>query len=148
MRSTDMLLGAVVILGLGGLAIPARATGEDETAIRRAVQYYFDGSRNADSAAMRKAFQTDVAHMLFVRDGKLVDVPIPEFVRRAGERRTTGFVADTLLRRVVMVDIAGTSAVAKLETVTPAALVVDYMALLKIDGEWRIVNKIFDRLPR
>lgn len=120
----------------------------DDAGIRRAVQFYFDGSRNADSAAMRQAFQTDVAHMLFVRDGKVVDVPIPEFVRRAGERRTASFAPDTFTRRVVMVDIAGTSAIAKLETVMPNQLVVDYMSLLKIDGEWRVVNKIFDRLPR
>jgi hypothetical protein len=120
----------------------------DDAGIRRAVQFYFDGSRNADSAAMRQAFQTDVAHMLFVREGKVVDVPIPEFVRRTGARRTASFAPDTFTRRVVMVDIAGTSAIAKLETVMPNQLVVDYMSLLKIDGEWRVVNKIFDRLPR
>lgn len=137
-----MLLGGLLAL------IPAARTNPDEEGIRRAVQYYFDGSRNADSAAMRKAFQTDVAHMFFIRDGKLVDVPIPEFVRRSGERRTSTFVPDTFTRRVVMVDVAGTSAIAKLETVMPNQLVVDYMALLKIDGEWRVVTKIFDRLPR
>lgn len=135
-----------IVLGLIAL-IPAVRTNPDEAGVRRAVQYYFDGGRNADSATMRKAFQADVAHMLFVRDGKLVDVPIPEFVRRVGNR-PANFVPDTFPRRVVMVDIAGTSAVAKLETVTPTMLVVDYMSLLKIDGEWRVVNKIFDRLPR
>lgn len=124
------------------------AQSSDEAGIRRAVQFYFDGSRNADSAAMRQAFQTDVAHMLFVRDGKVVDVPIPDFVRRTGERRTAAFAPDTFTRRVVMIDVAGTSAIAKLETVTPSSLIVDYMALLKIDGDWRVVNKIYDRLPR
>ena len=147
MRVTSALAAAAV-LGTAAAVQAGTQSSTDEAGIRRAVQYYFDGSRHADSAAMRRAFQTDVAHMLYVRDGKLLDVPIPEFVRRTGERRTVGFVPDTFPRRVVMVDVAGTSAVAKLETVTPQALVVDYMSLLKIDGEWRVVNKIFDRVPR
>jgi hypothetical protein len=139
-----MVVCAAALLGL------APAQHPDDAGIRRAVQFYFDGSRHADSAAMRQAFQTDVAHMLSVRDGKVVDDPIPEFVRRTGARRAGGasFAPDTFTRRVVMVDIAGTSAIAKLETVTPSALIVDYMALLKVDGEWKVVNKIYDRLPK
>lgn len=137
-----LFLAAAASLGHAGQG------SADEAAIRQAVQYYFDGGRNADSATMRKAFQTDVAHMFYVQDGRLVDVPIPEFVRRAGARRTGSFTPDTFARRVVMVDVAGTSAVAKLETITPTNVVVDYMALLKIGGEWRIVTKIFDRIPR
>lgn len=120
---------------------------DDEAAIRQAVQYYFDGSRNADSATMRKGFRTDVAHMFFVRDSQLVDVPIPEFLARVAGGRRPGFQPDTLRRRVVMIDVAGNAAVAKLETVTPGQRVVDYMSLLKINGRWQIVTKIFDRLP-
>jgi hypothetical protein len=33
---------------------------------------------------------------------------------------------------------------AKLELKRPSSLIYDYMSLLKIDGEWLIVNKIFD----
>ena len=138
-------LGSVVITA--GFAAP-RADTADEQAVRQAVQYYFDGGRLGDSATMRKAFRTEVAHMFFVRDGNLVDVPIPEFVARTERKGTPGFAPDTFTRRVVMVDVAGTSAIAKLETVRPDQIIVDYMALLKIDGQWQIVNKIFDRLPR
>lgn len=143
----SLVLGLAVLVGGLGVTAARRQTA-DEQAIRRTVQYYFDGGRNADSATMRKAFRLDVAHMLYVRDGKLVDVPIPEFVRRIGAQRSADFQPDTFPRRVVLVDVAGTSAVAKLETVVPGRLVVDYMALLKIDGEWQIVNKIFDRVPQ
>lgn len=133
---------------LAGSATPAQTDPADEQAIRRAVQYYFDGSRDADSGVMAKGFLVSTARMLFVRDGQLVEVPIPEFLRRTAQRRTPDFQPDTFPRRVLTIDVAGTSAVAKLETVTPAALVIDYVALLKVGGEWRIVNKIFDRVPR
>jgi len=139
-------LGAAIVTAAAAAA--PRADAADEQAIRQAVQYYFDGGRLGDSATMRKAFQTDVAHMFYVRNGQLVDVPIPEFIARTERKGTPGFVADTFQRRVVLVNVAGTSAIAKLETVRPDQVIVDYMALLKIDGQWQIVNKIFDRLPR
>ena len=144
MRKTML---AVVVLATAGIGSTARTQSEDEQGIRQAVQYYFDGSRNADSATMAKGFATDVAHMLFVREGKIVDVPIPEFLGRVASQRTPEFRPDTLTRRVVSVDFAGNSGIAKLETITPTLVVVDYMALLKIDGRWKIVNKIFDRVP-
>ncbi len=45
---------------------------------------------------------------------------------------------------IVTTDRFGTVAVAKLELRPPTSVIYDYMSLLKIDGEWRIVNKIFD----
>lgn len=95
---------------------------------------------------MRKGFRTDVAHMFFVREGQLVDMPIPQFLVRVAGGRVPGVQPDTLKRSVVMIDVAGNAAVAKLETVTPDQRVVDYMSLLKINGQWQIVTKIFDRV--
>jgi hypothetical protein len=148
-----MMAGALVMaagFGIGAEtpAVPVAEMSADEQAIRQAVQYYFDGGRNADSATMGKGFESSVAHMLFVRDNKVQDVPIPDFLARIVQQRTAEFKPDNYERRVVSVDFAGNSGIAKLETVTPQNLVIDYMALLKIDGRWKIVNKIFDRVPR
>jgi hypothetical protein len=146
MKKTMMAVAAVALLGWG-MAPHQPAMSPDEEAVRRAVQHYFDGSRNADSAEMGKAFETSVAHMLFIRDSALVDVPIPEFLRRIAANHTADFKPDQNERKVAMVDIAGNSAIARLETRTRDQLVVDYMSLLKIRGNWKIVTKIFDRVP-
>jgi hypothetical protein len=147
-----MMAGALVMAagyGLGGEpASSAAPMTDDEQGIRQAVQYYFDGGRDADSAAMGKAFAQAVAHMMYVRDSQLINVPIPEFLARIHDQRTPGFRPDSNRRRVVAVDYAGSSGMAKLETITPQFVVVDYMALLKVGGRWTIVNKVFDRLPR
>ena len=148
-----MMAGALVLAAGYGLGAetgpgPAAEMSADEQGIRQAVQYYFDGSRNGDSAIMGKAFDRSVAHMLYVRENKVQDVPIPEFLGRIGQPRPAGSRPDTNQRRVVSVDFAGNSGIAKLETITPENVVIDYMALLKVDGRWWIVNKIFDRVPR
>jgi hypothetical protein len=86
--------------------------------------------------------------MLFARDGKLVVVPIAEYITRVGSDPLEPGEVDSTERRVVSVDVAGDAAVAKLELKRPDALLTDYMSLLKTDGRWVIVNKIFTRETR
>jgi Putative lumazine-binding len=132
-------------IGALALAIPlmaVRTSNPDEEAIRKVVGYYFDGGRNGDSATVAKAFNK-VAIMFFVRDS-LVQVPIfPDYLNRVA--RPAGSAPDQTVRKIVSIDITGTAAVAKLELTTANAVLTDYMSLLKINNEWKIVNKIFDR---
>lgn len=146
MRHTTLLVASAAALVLAGAA-DLSARWADEAAIRRTVQYYFDGGKNRDSVALRKAFHPE-ARMLFAKDGKLVVVPIGEYIARvAGTKLKPGEV-DSTTRRVAEVDVAGDAAIAKLELVRPDALLTDYMSLLKVDGRWMIVNKIFARETR
>ncbi len=146
MRPTALLIATAAALAAAGAA-DLSARWADEAAVRQTVQYYFDGGKNRDSLTLRKAFHPD-ARMLFARDGKLAVVPIGEYITRVGsEQRKPGEV-DSTERRVVSVDVVGDAAVAKLELKRPEALLTDYMSLLKVDGRWLIVNKIFTREKR
>ncbi len=149
MRTTALVFLGASALILGGALAPSRQQPDDEREIRRIItEYYFEGGRHGDSSRVRQAFDLDRTHMFYVQADTLVDVPIPEYVRRIGAGGARpDFRPDTNLRRIVMVDVSGKAAVAKLEIHTPSALLVDYMSLLKVNGRWRIMNKIFDRLP-
>ncbi len=146
MRVTPLLVttaGALLFVGAADLS----ARWADEAAVRQTVQYYFDGGKNRDSVALRKAFHPE-ARMLFAKDGKLMVVPIGEYIARvAGDKRKPGEV-DSTKRRVTSVDVSGDAATARLELERPDAVLTDYMSLLKVDGHWVIVNKIFTRQPR
>ena len=146
MRPTPLLIAtSAALLAAGAADLSARWA--DEAAIRQTVQYYFDGGKNRDSLTLRKAFHSE-ARMLFARDGKLVLVPIGEYITRVGSERLKPGEVDSTERRVVSVDVVGDAAVAKLELKRPSALLTDYMSLLKVDGRWLIVNKIFTRETR
>ncbi len=41
------------------------------------------------------------------------------------------------------VDVTGNAAAAKVQEEYPASTYNDYVSLLKLDGQWKIVNKIF-----
>jgi Putative lumazine-binding len=146
MRPTPLLIATSAALLAAGVA-DLSARWADEAAIRQTVQYYFDGGKNRDSLTLRKAFHPE-ARMLFARDGKLVLVPIGEYITRVGSERLKPGEVDSTERKLVSVDVVGDAAVAKLELKRPSALLTDYMSLLKVDGRWLIVNKIFTRETR
>jgi hypothetical protein len=143
-KLTKTLAAAALLAGGVAMTTAAARQDADEAAIRESARLYFDGGTNADSNALRQAFHPD-AKMLYVRDGKYVAVPIGEYITRVGSGKPAAPGAAPQ-KRVVAIDRFGNAATAKLEQRRPdGSVIVDYMSLLKVDGRWMIVNKIFDR---
>jgi hypothetical protein len=144
----NVKLLTLAVAGIAGLSLPllaARPVDPDEDAIRRVVGYYFDGGTAGDSTVVGKAFHKS-AMMLFVRDTAFVQMPIfSEYLARVAAPRPAGAAPDQTKKGIASIDISGTAAVAKLRMTRPDMVITDYMSLLKINGEWKIVNKIFDR---
>jgi protease I len=134
--------------GIAAMSLPlmaSRAGNPDEEAIRKVVGYYFEGGTAGDSSVVARAFHKS-AMMFYVRDTAFMQVPIfPEYLSRVAAPRPANAGPDRTRKEIVSIDIAGTAAVAKLRLTPPGAVLTDYMSLLKINGEWKIVNKIFDR---
>lgn len=140
--------GAVGLLLVLGVAAPAAGQSTDageEAAVRAALQHYLDGHATGLGSEHEKAFASE-ARLFWIGGGELQTRTSAEYIAGApgepaedeAERR----------RRITMVDVTGNAAVARIELDYPRALIVDYMSLLKIDGEWRIINKIFHVDPR
>jgi protease I len=140
-----MLWAAAGSLALAVPLLAARPVDPDEDAIRRVVGYYFEGGTAGDSSVVAKAFHRS-AMMFYVRDTAFMQVPIfPDYLARVAAPRPAGASNDRTKKEIVSIDIAGSAAVAKLRLTQPNMVLTDYMSLLKINGEWKIVNKIFDR---
>ncbi|NIN11518.1 MAG: nuclear transport factor 2 family protein [Gemmatimonadales bacterium] len=113
----------------------------DETeAIRQAVQYYIDGHATGDPEIMAKAFHP-TARLQYMRNDEVTVRSLESYL--GGMRGEPAADEAERERRVVMVDYTGTAAVAKIELDYPGLFITDYMQLLKLDGEWKIVNKIY-----
>ena len=141
----SLLLAATLAAGAAATAV--RAPGEDERLIRRHIETtYFAGAANADSVAAGRAFHP-VLTMYSVRDGKLASLGAADWVSRVSQRAPDRRIPDGHPREIVNVDVSGTAAVARLRLDYPTGEITDYVSLLKIDGRWIIVGKIFDRQP-
>ncbi len=133
------ILGVAAFVATMGIATStARHLDEDE-AIRDTIEYYFRGGMETP-----KAFHPN-ATMYFVRDGALEHVPIQEFLERGEAQAGASGAPASVTKRIVSIDRSGKAAVAKLELRYPDSRIIDYMSLLKIDGTWLIVNKVFER---
>ena len=124
-------------------ALPLFASDEDE--IRAVVGKYFESHATGNAAPLAEAFHPTWT-MMSVRDGALAT--------RTLEQYTSGFTgkapADEAQRKrsIEQIDITGNAAMAKIRLDYPAATLTDYMLLLKIDGKWQVVSKIFHSAPK
>ena len=142
---------APVVLGMLAAVFLAVSVGAqdadkvDEDAIRDVVHLYFDGIIKYDEQALRKAFHTDASVIGTNQDGTADWEPFQEWVLY-----TRGNAPDPTGRnnRIVSIDITGRAAVVKTDLDWPSVHYVDYLSLLKIDGQWKIVNKIWHREKR
>ena len=120
--------------------VNAQETTSDYALVEQAVSYYLDGGTNNDFETLKKAFHETATMKYIGRDG-YTEVNALEFFGKAmkpgpkSNRKT----------RVVAIDVSGHAATAKLEIDYPTFTFVDYMTLLKLDGEWKIVSKVFYR---
>lgn len=141
-------LPLTVILAAGALALgttAARSDRADEAAIRVTLNKYFSGKADVMATAFAPG-----ANMTYVRDSMII-TPIPQFIERIRDQERRAGQSDAPKgpepeKRITSVDIAGNAAIARLDTKRADMLVVDYMTLLRINGEWLIVNKSFDRV--
>ena len=118
------------------------AQSSDYSQIEKTVNYYLEGGTNNDFATLKKAFHEN-ASMKYIGE-EYTEVNALEFF---GSRMKPG-PGQNRLTRIVSIDVSGNAANAKLEIEYPTFTFVDYMNLLKIDGEWKIVSKIFYRQPK
>jgi len=79
--------------------------------------------------------------MRFVRDGALQMRTFRDYI--AGANGAPAADEASRRRRILSVDVTGDAAMGKVELDYPQARLTDDLSLLKVDGEWTIVGKIF-----
>jgi hypothetical protein len=114
-------------------------------AIHQAVQRYFDGHATGSPSVMRLAFH-ESARVQFVQGGRYAVWSLDEYVAKLPGRPADD--EGRRRRRIVALTASGDAAAAELELDYPAVRFVDYLSLLRVDGEWLIVNKSFQAHPK
>jgi hypothetical protein len=125
--------------------LPARAQNGEEAAVRRALDNYIQGHATGQGEFFRKVFHPE-SKLFAVRDGKYWQLTSEEYIIRAAGKPAADEAQRK--RRIASVDITGNAAVAKIVLDYPQVKFTDYMSLLKIDGQWWIVNKTFYSEPK
>lgn len=132
------LLGMALLTLAGPVA--AQSADADVQAIRAAITVYFRGhaTRNADT--MRAAF-LPTAHIEGIRNGRFTSWTVDQYV--ANFRGDVPADEASRTRVIDVVDKVGTAATVKATLKHGATTFTDYFVLLKVDGNWRIANKVY-----
>ena len=114
-------------------------TVSEYDAIARTVQHYVDGGRSGRGADMKAAFHND-ATIFGYAGTDLFAGPIQKLF----DWNDKNGPAPELQARLASIDITGTIATVRLELDHwHGHKFTDMFTLLKVDGEWKIINKVF-----
>lgn len=106
------------------------------------VSFYMYGTREADSAKMKPAFHENATMYGFAKDGS---------VEAAGSIQVLYDIIDSIqpmpdmtTEATILEETANTASV-KIELISEVSDIhwIDLMNVIKIDGEWKIVSKIY-----
>ena len=111
----------------------------DYDAIVNTVQHYIDGAKSGEGDRMKPAFHEDATIFGYVGND-LFAGPI----KLLFDWNDSNGAATELQARIVSIDIANTAATVRLELDNwTGTRFTDFFTLLKVDGKWRIMNKVF-----
>jgi hypothetical protein len=112
-------------------------------AIAKTVQRYIDGARSGRGADMKPAFHQDATIFGYV-GAELFAGPI----QRLFDWNDQNGPATGLQARIASIDIIDTIATVRLELGNwTGHRFTDLFTLLKVDGEWKIMTKVFHLHP-
>jgi hypothetical protein len=148
MRVLALVLATVVgVLPVTGTAdLHARSEAEAEAAAARIpLENYINAHATGNPDYIRKAFFAEAKIMAF-REGKLLNLSVEEFASRFSGKPAAD--ESQRKRRIESLDITGNAGSARIVLDYPDVTMIDYMSLLKVNGEWKIVNKAFNAAPK
>ena len=131
--------------------------GSEVDVARREIQAlieasYVNGAFNdLDTRTMREGFHPAFRIHGVLEDGGLRQFPIEEWIAAIEKRKASPDFDPTDQKwehRLVLIDVTGSAAVAKIELFKDSRHVyTDYLSLLKLEGGWKITDKVYHLHP-
>ncbi len=115
----------------------------EHDAIAKVVQHYIDGAKSGRGDDMKPAFHKEATIFGYV-GADLFAGPIQQLFAWNDQNGP----ATELEARIASIDVIGTVATVRLELSNWSGhRYTDLFTLLKVDGEWKIMNKVFHLHP-
>ena len=132
------LWSLVFVLALAAGAVAQQPS--EEKLVREAVETYLHGLKFNDVESFKKAFHPEAKLFFVKKDGGLGQLTQEQWYK--GFAGSAGKEEEGTLK-IVAVDITGNAASVKVREEYPTSIYTDYVSLLKLEGAWKIVNKVY-----
>ena len=146
MRIKSLFFIAIVLSTVAVQAFAQTADAE-QLAIRIPLENYIKAHATGDGGNLGKSFYPE-AKIQGIKpdDGKLISFKFEDYVKSFPGKPASDETKRK--RKIETVEITKNAAIAKLVFDYPSVKITDYLLLLKIDGDWKIVNKIAQAEPK
>lgn len=117
--------------------------GADFAAVSAVLAEYFDGLHHSDTARLRRVFHSE-AHYFCATDGTLLHLDMGQYFPVVDARPSPASQGHARTDRILAIEFAGpVTALAKVECSIPPKHFIDLLTLVKLEGRWQIVSKVF-----
>jgi hypothetical protein len=130
--------GLVLVFLIGVSAVFAQTEAEEREAIAKTIQLYFDGMVERDRVKLDQAFDPS-ARLIGYRGDQFTVTPYEQWA--SGTSQGTPRNPADFDNRLLNIEFKGYMALATTELFWPGVYYYDYLTLLKMDGQWKIVHK-------
>lgn len=104
---------------------------------------YFDGLHHSDTARLRRAFHP-LARYVCATEGGPLDLGMEEYFAIVDRRPSPASRAEARSDRVLGIELAGpVTAIARVQCSIGQKLFTDFLSLIRVDGRWQIISKVF-----
>ena len=144
-----LIAAAGFIIVLVTCASAQSSVPDDETAIRKTALDYIEGWYEGDAARMESALHPELAKLMILTDPKtghsqfnhMGAMQLVQNTRRGSGSKTP---KDQQLKEITILDRFNNAAVVKIV----ASGWIDYLEEAKVNGEWKIINVLWELKPK
>ncbi len=109
--------------------------------VRQVINDYFNGSKTGNTDLIKKSFHSGCKLKHIKEDKTIYEADLNHFLNYLSENQGIPILTTQILK----LDVCKNAANAKCSLYLKDYYYIDYLNLLKIDGEWKIVDKIYVR---
>lgn len=135
-KMSKAILIIMVLIGIQNLTAQS-----EEALIRETLQKYIDGSTGGKPQLLKEAFHSDL-NLYYVKNNEVAIWSGTAYIEDTKEGEPTGEIG-----KILSVDYTNDAAVAKVKIADPKSDTpyIDYFMLLKTNGKWKIIHKMFTK---
>ncbi len=147
MKRSTFVLAVAFLLGI--IAVGQTSSTDDDAAIKATALNYIEGWYEGDAARMESALHPELAKRMILTDPKtgrsqfnhMGAMQLVQNTRRGGGSKTP---KDQQTKEITILDRYNNAAVVKIV----ASGWIDYLEEAKVNGEWKIINVLWELKPK
>lgn len=131
----------ILLLSITLICVQELTAQLDTDLIRKTLNDYIEGSTNGQPDRLKEAFHPDL-NLYYVKDGNVRVWSGEDYILDTKEGQSTGEKG-----KILSIDYENDAAMAKVEIFNPENknTYIDYFMLLKTNGKWTIIHKMFTK---